>query len=995
MGRATTSRTSAVLAAVACVLVVCAGLAVVPGGADAQEGITGEVTFDEANGKLTVEVAVQGGENGSFTGDAEEVTIDIENETVGRYSDNPGENESTYAYSVGSDTLSGVEALDGQDGSGTSVTISYSGGASFSETVGIRYVVLGVNGGFDDGALRLNTADSQHFGVSDGGSVPVRINTSGDSRDVMATYEQNPMTNASSVVVDRGTLSDLGVLRQPQEVTVFGREYVGGSTSVDVAGEDKPGVTGERLSGGSGVAFESPLFESGETYVVRVDIDSSAGQYVRTVEAAAADDEPERIVQVDSAAVAAESTATLTVEHESTGATVYERESVRFTTASVTGDVSPDGTEISNISLQDGDYGADTDVWIQVGDGVERYNATPDVANGTLTFPDAGPAWPDRNRTGILIDRGGSPLYATVSLQSVDSVQATTGNGGFLSGLPRGLLALVGGALLGIVTVAGVVYVALSFFGSGKTRLNPLGGSSTSRSSAESPPAETAQVSFEVVDELTGRTYREADRVIARQKDGGRAGLGAGSGAVGSRNAGRSAGGPTGVNTGNGRSIGLSAGTGNAELDYGDWAFEVVERSRTVGKREHSLEYGFDSDHIGLSVTPHTVTVQVTEGPERSRAGRARVTATADVDGWSSREQTDREGRIEFEIPRSASRVTFTAETGTAQPVEADYRVDQAAQNGVTLAIGAETGSMAIETRVGERAWPEVDVQVTPISEEAKAYTSEEIATATTDSAGRREARNLPVGEYEVSAHPQLDGVETTAAVERVAVRDGATTDVTLSIGVSYSVPEAYSERIAELRGRIEELTAATNRDVAIPRYYGTVLTSVLDLVSVVESSPEHVVGEVTSPNAMIGAVLDATDAGITAVEGAMSERRTSSLLEACASMPPAEVAWSGEATLDEFLEQVAEGGEHDRRALRDRLEETDDVLDGMWGEVNEIAPARKVHDRVGELARETRGIDDELTVVARAYVGIYLLDAIEELFEHDALRERLNSGSY
>ena len=314
-------------------------------------------------------------------------------------------------------------------------------------------------------------------------------------------------------------------------------------------------------------------------------------------------------------------------------------------------------------------------------------------------------------------------------------------------------------------------------------------------------------------------------------------------------------------------------------------------------------------------------------------------------------------------------------------------------RDGVNLAVGAETGKIVIETRVGERPWPGVDVRLTPVSEDAAAYANEE--TVTTDSNGRRKGQNLPTGEYEVSAQPHLDGVETTAAVEPVTVRNDATTEVTLSIGVSYSMPEAYRDRLRDLRDRIGELTAATNRDVAIPRYYGTVLTSVLDLVDAVESSPERVVEAGIAPDATIEALLDATEAGITAVGGAMSERRNVKLFGAAESMPPAEVDWGGTATLDAFLDQVTEGGERDRRALRDRLEETDGVLDQKWGEVNEIAPARKLHDRVGELARETGGIDDELTVVARVYVGICLLDAIEELFEHDALEERLNSGSY
>ena len=86
-----------------------------------------------------------------------------------------------------------------------------------------------------------------------------------------------------------------------------------------------------------------------------------------------------------------------------------------------------------------------------------------------------------------------------------------------------------------------------------------------------------------------------------------------------------------------------------------------------------------------------------------------------------------------------------------------------------------------------------------------------------------------------------------------------------------------------------------------------------------------------------------------------------------------------------DVLDRVDDGGDHERRALRDRLRAVDELLDEQWGEVNEIAPARKLHDRVGDLARETRDIDDELALVAQTYVGVCLLDAVEGIFETGA----------
>ena len=69
-----------------------------------------------------------------------------------------------------------------------------------------------------------------------------------------------------------------------------------------------------------------------------------------------------------------------------------------------------------------------------------------------------------------------------------------------------------------------------------------------------------------------------------------------------------------------------------------------------------------------------------------------------------------------------------------------------------------------------------------------------------------------------------------------------------------------------------------------------------------------------------------------------------------------------------------------------------------------EIRPARRVHDRIVDLWQEEATDDhagddgertDELGVVARAYVGVHLSDAVESLFEHEPLRKRLNRGVY
>ena len=1003
MRRDTTGGAAATVAVLACLLVVGSALAVAPGAVDAQQQqLDGDVAFDGTNGELTVAVDRRSAANGSFTGGPENVTIDIGGTTVQKRTD-PG-NTSTYDYTVGPSELAGVDSLDGQDGAGTTVTVTHSDAGSINETVDIQHVVLGGDGTFtDDGTLRFGIVRS--FGTATDGSVAVRVEAGSEEQDVPAVYRQDGGTNESYLVVDRATLRDLGVLERPQEVTIFGQEqFVGGSVSVDVASEGAERTTGERLSDGT-VRFESPLFEGGGTYEVAVRTDGA--QYLRTIEAGS------RAVEVDSAAVAAESSVSLSVERS--GNAIVDGRTVAFDTRTVNG--TAEGATVTFDSLPERANGANVSaVWVEAQDGVERYDAGLNATSRTLRLSDAE-SLPraDANETALLVQfEGATPLHATVALQSdgggAAGEQAANGGG---AGLPIDL-GLVGYGVLAIVLFVGgvvAVFLILDRVGSGTTTLGLPFGSSKSGPVGESPGAETAEVSVEVVDETIGKTYPHANEVVVHPEErttsgqaveatggsggSGPMGGGGGSGPTGSPGSAGPTGsaGVDGVTASDTERIGLTAGEGEVELEYGTWIFEVRQKGDPIGRRRHELEYGFESDHIGLSVDPHVVEAVVTGGPDREPLPGTVVEATADAGRWAQQKPTDPEGRVRFEVPRSASTVSFTATHEDLPPAESEHRVEEAAEEGVILPIADGSGAMTVETTVGDRAWPSVEVDITPISPDAEAYTDE--GTVATASNGRQTIEGLPTGEYEVTAHPQRESVETTAAVERVTVEDGGTVEVALPIGISYTMSPAQRERVGELEDRIEGLAAASNRDVAIPQYYGTVLTSVLELAADVESTPERAVEAGISPDATVDALLDATERGIRAVDGAMSERRNVKLFDACEALPAAAVGWSGTATVDGFLDRVDDGGDHERRALRDRLRAVDEVLDEKWGEVNEIAPARKLHDRVGDLARETRDIDDELALVAQTYVGVCLLDAVEGIFDHDALVDRLNSGSY
>lgn len=390
--------------------------------------------------------------------------------------------------------------------------------------------------------------------------------------------------------------------------------------------------------------------------------------------------------------------------------------------------------------------------------------------------------------------------------------------------------------------------------------------------------SETVDVSFEVVDELAGRVYREADSVVCHPDD------------VSPRPA-------TQV------TVDLTGGEGMVTLEPGVWEFEIVEETYPIpiGRRDHTVEHGFDHDHIALAVRPYSLNVQLMESPGQEPATQAEVTATTDIVRESSQKRTDSDGHVQFEVPRSASTVEFAAEVEGFQPVESEYSVDQANKG------------------------------------------------------------------------------------------------VTLSLKRSYSLSTSQQERIADLRDRIDGLSDASGRDTAIPQYYGTVLTSVLDLVEDVESNPEQLGGD-APPESAVEAILGAVDTGIDAVDDAMSERRNVDLFRACESLSSAGAEWRGAASLDALAERIAqverESGSGSE-ILDERLAETDRFLQRKWSEVAEMAPARKLHDRIKASQQGLDDSGDTLRVAVQGYVTTCLLDAIEELFEHEDLIARLNNITY
>ena len=118
-----------------------------------------------------------------------------------------------------------------------------------------------------------------------------------------------------------------------------------------------------------------------------------------------------------------------------------------------------------------------------------------------------------------------------------------------------------------------------------------------------------------------------------------------------------------------------------------------------------------------------------------------------------------------------------------------------------------------------------------------------------------------------------------------------------------------------------------------------------------------------------------------------MTTKRNVDLFAACADMPDANVRWGGSFRLAELLDRLEADAGAQRREVKQRYETVDGLIEDRRGDLSEIAPAREMQQRAWEL---TRAADRGPEAVAIGYTSLLLLDAVEELFERDALRERL-----
>jgi hypothetical protein len=681
---------------------------------------------------------------------------------------------------------------------------------------------------------------------------------------------------------------------------------------------------------GGTVEVTHPLLFEGQEYTLTVTTPTEDGEAVTTRTTTAGDGS----VTLEAAgAVTAEST--IDVQHGD----------INLGTADVPADPAPkatlsdDGRNVTDLSRFDGT--GTTAVTVLSGESGDELRELRNVSyrDGKVLFGDAGYELAT-NASYLLVFEPASGDAFTATLDEGDAspaVNAIGGGGDGGGGSPFDLGTIFG--LPGIVVLGGGVVGVVLFVGA----ISRIGGGSSRSQSGH----EMMDVTVRVADGMTNELVDQSSRIQFV---------------------------PT--NDPSLRPVTRTV-TGKNQVEIPSGVWEVSFESDTVS--ESDLVSSGDS-RAELNVPPRTEQITVTAAGSGTRISDATVELTYPNDGSSDERWTDADGNVSFKIP-------YTVDDRECELRVDHDRYESTTRNGLTgtVRLQPETGSARIEAHLDGEPVPGVDVVVEPDDEYTRQVADSAVETA--DDSGTVTLDSLPVGEY--VAHLDFEDSTTveTSPVTLDVTADGRVTE-TINGEFSFRLDEDQRARIDDLHRDISDLTPS-NRDGAIPYYYGSVLSAVLSTVDEFPDAGVVFVRNGVDPDDVTEATIQAVDQAVGYTQTAMTEKQNVDLFSACRGLREARVKWDGDVSVPDLVSFVGDEKANHRREMIDRLESVKELLDQKQDTVSTVTPARDQYEQVREHATGQR---DRSPVEQRAqfFVGLQLLDAVESMFDEPELVDRL-----
>lgn len=844
------------------------------------------------------------------------------------------------------------------DLSAATVTVEPANGTAVTESVDLRLLTLDGSGRptFSNGALEVPLRRA--LGYADGGSASVTL--AGEA----APVADATVHNRSDGLVLSVSLNPASVHLPPSKGAALAAER-GNGIEVNLWRLTRAETTVERTDDRT-LAIDNPLFVAGAGYDVFATNPATGDTFAGTVTA-----EPdgtltlagERLASAESLAVSVYSEGNAVVENVS-----YRRDAAGVANATVTANGTAIDVAGATVSAPNG-----TAVWLA--NDTRFVRATAPVDDGAVNLTPT-PYRLNPNASYRVIVTGDRVVRAdVVGVPSANDSDDDTlfyaagdapgdggdggsgeGSGGLFGGVPGGL---PGAAVLGTLVVLGVAVVAIRLRGDDSDDApDPDEVDSTAVASAHDSGS-GHDVDVRVEDAATGSTVSAA--LEARQK---------------ADDAAYRTGGPSSEDAD------LPDGTGSVTLDSGTWVVEVGSHGVTD---RGELSVPVRDQPVTFTLGPRRVEVTVADG--RNPLADVPVTCTPDA-GRPREGRTDGDGEVTFEVPLAADEVEVSAEADRYDGDDAVVSVPDRGDATARLDLEPLTGDLEATATVDGRPIAGLAVELDPRDADAAELGATGNA-ATTGDDGAVRFDDLPVGEYEVGL--TVSGGSSAFSVEsdRVRVADGRTARTELDANFEFSLGRNQRDRVDSVRHEIDEMVSISGRDVAVQRYFGSAVTDLLETVERLPREGHRFARAEADPDAVADALLDAAEASAELVGDAMTTKRNTDLFGACVDMPDHRVEWQEGYDVDALFELLDADRKDQRQTVLTQLRAVDDRIDDERSDLAVVSPAREVWDGVKAFVNEERG-DDPVRGAAVAFAAGGLLDAVDELFEHEKLRERL-----
>lgn len=507
------------------------------------------------------------------------------------------------------------------------------------------------------------------------------------------------------------------------------------------------------------------------------------------------------------------------------------------------------------------------------------------------------------------------------------------------------------GAVYGVF--AGASYVAWNIEQTAIETGSSATGTTAGYQSAGVASQQSVDVTVTLVDELTGDVLGEDTTVMAKR---------------------------TGRRQRKQETVNVAGGRGTASLQPGTWSF-VAEVNGAKANKTHRVDEHQSDVRIALAGTEMAVQVQGPDGEPLSGA-----TVTVEAGNRTDQGSTNRQGRHTTTVPVSTRRVDVSAEHELYKP--ASETVNLARGGTTTLTLSPRVGRLRVKASLGRE--PVSGVSITATRRDQPTKTD----SGTTDASGTVEFAGLLVGRYDLDVDLPVTSTAFNVAAESASVREGATERRDVAIEFEYALSRQQKQQIRDLRGELQDIARSSRRDDAIQGYYASVLHSVLDEIERIPQSGHAFLEYNQDPDAVVGALLDATADTVETMDEVLSSQRNVNLFSACSDLPTANVEWQGTVDISTLLQDANRDVGQQRADVNTRLERVDEQITAELRELAEVSPAREMWDGIRDGLRDQSGLD-EIEVAASIFVALLVLDAIESVFEHRELKKRLEQTVY